>query len=178
MKADDISRTSSAAIGRNSLTRTADHALTGKTSVANVSHRRKKRKLSFGRGCRSQNSREGSYHTSFEPRRNPTFLQHHTLAECAVEVSAIPSDLVSKLSLPGSTEVLWDLRHTLVRLRSHSSQALLVSSDEIGTPFTRGSHDTLRSLQTAQILSMLWKELEFTEIEEQLYRFRKRLALS
>ena len=113
-----------------------------------------------------------------KPNGTSTCVQLHASDEGAVKVSAVPPDLLSKLRLIGSVEVLRDLKYTLFRLRSHPSQSSLIRSHGTGTPRTSGSHDTLRSIQTAQILSMLRNELEVTGIGEQLYRSRKRFALS
>ena len=105
-------------------------------------------------------------------------VQPHRSDEKASEVSGLLSDLLDKLSLIGNTEVLRDLKHTLYRLRSHPCQSSLVPHRRIETLPTGAANDTLRSLQTAQILSTLRNELEVTEIGEQMCRFRKRLALS
>ena len=69
-KAGAIHRTSPAASERNLPTCTTDHAPIDKSLQGHVGHRGKKRKARFGRGCRTQTSREGPYHTSFETKRN------------------------------------------------------------------------------------------------------------
>ena len=105
-------------------------------------------------------------------------VQPHISDENANEVSGILCDLLGKLSLIGSAEVLRDLKYTLFRLRSYPCQVSLVPYRRIETLPTSAINDTLRLLQTAQILSTLRNELEVTEIGEQICKFRKRLALS
>lgn len=109
---------------------------------------------------------------------SPTSVQPHTSDEAAVEVAAIPPEVVRKLGLIGCIDALRDLRYTLAHLRSHCSQGLLVASCVIGTPSISASSDRLLPLRTAQIFSMLRNDLDASEIGEQLFRFRKRLAQS
>ena len=96
----------------------------------------------------------------------------------AAKVSSIPSSLVSKLSLIGDIEVLRNLRYTLFRLRSPSSKSSLISKYETDTLLTNDILDNLFSIRIGQALLILRIELKATEIGEQLYRFRKRIALS
>lgn len=98
------------------------------------------------------------------------------LDEAAVEVPAIPPQVIRKLGLVGGIDILRDLRYTLAYLRSHRSRDLLISSCIIGTPSISASFDRLLPLRIAQIFSMLRNELDASEIGEQLFRFRKRLA--
>ena len=90
----------------------------------------------------------------------------------ALEVSALPRDLVSKVSRIGGVEVLKYLRETLFRLRTHPGRSSLSSNDMMA------ALDTSRSLLAARALSILRVELEVTEMGEQLHRFRKRIAVS
>ena len=107
-----------------------------------------------------------------------TIRQPHASATEVMEVSCISPDLVSKLCLIGGVEVLRDLKHTLFLLRSYRSQDLLIPSCITDTPGISASFDKLLSLRTTQIVSILRNELDVTEIGEQLYKFRKRLAQS
>ena len=109
---------------------------------------------------------------------SPTSVQPHTSDEAAVEVAAIPPKVVRKLGLIGGIGGLRDLRYELTHLHSHRSQDLHIASSVIGTPSISASSDRLLPLQTAQIFSMLRNMLDASEIGEQLFRFRKRLAQS
>ena len=90
----------------------------------------------------------------------------------ALEVSALPCDLVSKVSRIGGVEVLKDSRETLFHLRTHPGRNSLSSNDMMA------ALDTSRLLLAARALSILRVELEVTEMGEQLHRFRKRIAVS
>ena len=177
-KVQAIQRTSFTAIGRSSPTCPADHASTENSSRSPTAHRGKRRKLASDGAPVSQEQEEVHITPALKATKTSERVQPHRSDEKASEVSGIPSDLLGKLSLIGSTEVLRDLKHTLFRLRSHPCQVSLVLHRRIETLPTSAANDTLRSLQTAQILSTLRNELEVTEIGDQLCRFRKRLALS
>jgi hypothetical protein len=140
--------------------------------------RRKRRKRGSGAAAAPDTQAEVKTTPASKAIESSTSVQPHTSDEAAVEVSAIQPGLVYKLGLIGGIEVIRDLRQTLFRLRSYSSQDLLIPSCMTSTPYISALFDTPLSLQTAQILSMLRNELEITEIGEQLYRFRKRLAQS
>ena len=94
------------------------------------------------------------------------FLAH------ALEVSALPRDLVGKASRIGGVEVSKDLRETLFRLRTHPGRNSLSSNDMMAVL------DTSRLLLAARALSILRVELDVTEMGEQSHRFRKRIAVS
>jgi len=105
-------------------------------------------------------------------------VPYYNLEEAAVEASAIPPGLVYKLGLIDGIEVIRDLRQTLFRLYSRSSQDLLIPSCITSIPYVGAVFDTPLLLQITQVLSILRNELELTEIGEQLYRSRRRLAQS
>ena len=99
-----------------------------------------------------------------------------TSNKVTVGVPAIPLKLVRKLGFVGGINILRDLRHILSYLRSYRSQDLLILSYITSIPSISALFDRLLLLRTAQIVSMLRNELDITEIGEQLFRFRKRLA--
>ena len=177
-KVKAMQRSSSMAIDRNPSTCPAAHVSTENTSRSPTGHRGKRRKLTSDGVPVPQEQEE--LHTAPATKASDTSecVQPHRSDEKASELSNIPSDLLAKLSLIGSAEVLRDLKHTLFLSRSHPCQVSLVPHRRIEALPTSASNDTLRSLQTAQILSMLRNELEVTQIGEQMCRFRKRLALS
>ena len=177
-KVEARQRTSSIAIERSSPTSLADPAPTESSSQSPIGHRQKKRKLVSDGVPVLQAQEEVHTTAASQVNETPLDVQPHRSDKTAQEVSIIPSDLLDKLSLIGSAEVLRDLKHTLFLLRSYPTQLSLIPDRGINTTCTSASNDTLRSLQQAQILSMLRNELEVTEIGEQMCRFRKRLALS
>ena len=177
-KVQAIQRTSSTTIERSSATWPPDHAPVEDSSRSSTGHLEKRRKLASDGVPVPQEQEEVHSIPALKANETSESVQSHSADKKADEVSGIPSDLLGKLSLIGSAEVLRDLKHTLFRLRSHDCQVSLVPDCRIETLPTGASTNTLRSLQTAQILSMLRNELEVTEIGEQMCRFRKRLALS
>ena len=195
-KVETIQRISSIAIGRNLPTCSTYHASIDKFSKRPIGHQGKKRKLASDAlpPPRAQEEvhtipasnvlpvprAQEEVHTVPASKANEfsEYVQPHRSDDTVRDVSTIPSDLFNKLGLIASVEVLRDLKHTLFRLRSYACQVSLVPNRRTDTPCTSASNNTLRSLQTAQILSMLRNELEVTEIGEQMCRFRKRLALS
>jgi hypothetical protein len=183
-------------IQRTSPTCSTDHASIDKSSKRPIGHQGKKRKLASDAlpPPRAQEEvhtipasnvlpvprAQEEVHTVPASKTNEIseYVQPHRSDDTVRDVSTIPSDLFNKLGLIASVEVLRDLKHILFRLRSYPCQVSLVPNRRIDTLCTSASNNTLRSLQTAQILSMLRNELEVTEIGEQMCRFRKRLALS
>jgi hypothetical protein len=155
-----------------------DHAPIDGPSALNLDLRRKRRKRGSGAVAAPDTQAEVETTPASKVIESSTSVQPHTSDEAAVEVSAIQPGLAHKLGLISGIEVMRDLRQTLFRLRSYSSQDLLILSCMTSTPYISALFDILLSLQTAQILSMLRNELEITEIGEQLYRFRKRLTQS
>lgn len=174
VKAIPIHRTSSTTSERVSPKCTTDHAPVAKASEAPVAHRQKRRKLNSNVVAASPREAEINNTPSSKPKRSSTCGQPPASGggriAHALEVSALPRDLVSKVSRIGSVEVLKDLRETLFRLRTHPGRGSLSSNDMTAAP------DTSRSLLAARALSMLRVELEVTEMGEQLHRFRKRIA--
>ena len=178
MEAGAIPQTSSQVTESILPTCTADQAPIDEPSAADVDQQRKKRKLSPDAVAAPKALSEVHTIPSSRSSENSTFGQPHALATEVTEVSCISPDLVSKLCLIGGVEVLRDLKHTLFLLRRRRSQDLLTPSYVAGAPSISASFDRLLSLRTAQIVSILRNELDVTEIGEQLYRFRKRLAQS
>lgn len=146
VKAGAIHRTSPAAIERNLPTYSADYAPIDKPLKGHVGHRGKKRKLGSDAVAGPKPQEEVHATPASKPHGTSTCVQPHALDEEALEVATLPPDLLGKLSLIGSVEVLRDLQHILFRLRSHPSQGSLVLIHETGTPCTGSEHDTLRSL--------------------------------
>ena len=177
-EAGSIPPPSPAASERTSPTCTTDHAPIDDPSAVNVNLRRKRRKRGLGAVAAPNAQVEVETTTSSKPNESSTSVQPYNPDKAAVEVPVIPPGLVHKRGLIGGIKVMRDLRQTLFRLRSRSSQDLLSPSCVTSTPYIGASFNTPLSLQTAQMLSMLRNELELTEIGEQLYRFRKRLAQS
>lgn len=177
-KVQAMQRSSSTSIERNPSTCSVYHVSFINTSRSPTGHRGKRRKLASDGVPVPQEQEE--VHTTPASKANETSecVQPHRSDGKASEISRIPSDLLGKLSFIGSAEVPRDLKHTLFRLRSYPCQVSLVPHRRIETHPTGASNDTLRSLYTAQILTMLSNELGVTEIGEQMCRFRKRLALS
>lgn len=138
----------------------------------------KKRKLSSDTFVAPETQAE--VHTAPSSRANGsfTFAQPRASNKGAVKVSTTQPSPVSKLSLIGGVEVLGDLRHTLLHLRSHSSHSSLVPNQDMGVPSTSGPLDKLLSLRSTHVFSILRIELEAIEVGEQLHRFRKRIAPS
>lgn len=178
MEAGITRQTSPCEIERISPKRPAHHAFIDKPSKGHNSHRGKKRKLAADTVTVPEAQEEVDTTPTSEANGASGCVQPHASDEEAGEASVIPPGLLSKLSLIGSAEVLKDLKHTLFRLRSHPSEGSLIPAHRTDTICTSDSHNTLRSLQTAQVFLMLRNELEVTEIGEQMYKFRKRLALS
>ena len=90
----------------------------------------------------------------------------------ALDESTLPHNLVNQVSCIASVEDLKDSRETLLRLRAHPTQGLLIPNN------TTAALTTSYSLQAIRALSILRDELEVSEMAEQLHRFRKRTALS
>ena len=177
-EAGSVSPTSPRASQRTSPTCITDPAPIDDSSAANVDPPRKKRKRGSGAVAVPNTPAEVETTLSLNLTEPSTSVHPLISNEAAVEVPAIPPELVRKLGLVGGMDVLRDLRHTLSHLRSHRSQDLLIPSCVTGAPSISASFDRLLSLRTAQIVSMLRNELDITEIGEQLFRFRKRLAQS
>ncbi len=178
VEASAIPRTTPAAIERMSPSCTPDHAPIDRSSAANFGRREKKRKLCSDAVAAPNPQAEVHTIPPSESKGNSTFVQPYVSNKGAAEVSSIPPGLASKLSLIGGVEVLRDLKHTLFRLRSPSSKGSPVPKHETDALPTNCTLDNLFSIRTGQALSILRTELEATEIGEQLYRFRKRIALS
>lgn len=177
-KVETIQRTSSTAIGKNPPTCPTGHASIDKSSKSPIGRQGQKRKLASDALLPPRAQEE--VHTTPASNANETslYVQPHRSDDTTRDTSTIPSDLLGKLGLIGSVEVLRDLKHTLFRLRYYPTQLSLVPDRGIDPLCNGASNDTLRLLQTAQILSVLRNELEVTDIGEQMCRFRKRLALS
>ena len=176
VKAIPIHRTSPTTSERVSPTCTTNQALVAKASEAPVAHRQKRRRLNSDVVAASPREAEVDNTPSSKSRRSST-CGHPSMSgggriAHALEVSALPRDLVSKVSRIGSVEVLKDLRETLFRLRTHPGRSSPSSNDMMT------ALDTSRSLLAARALSILRVELEVAEMGEQLHRFRKRIAVS
>ena len=140
-KVETIQRTSSRVIGGNSSMCSTDHASIDKSSKRPIGHRGKKRKLASDAPPRAQEE----VHTISASKANETsvYVPPHKSDDTARDVSTIPSDLLSKLGLIGSVEVLRDLKHTLFRLRSYPTQLSLVPDRGIDPLYTGALNDTL-----------------------------------
>ncbi len=145
-KVETIQRTSSTAIGRNSPTCSTDHASIDKSSNRPIGHQGKKRKLASDALPPPRAQEE--VHTISASKANETsvYVPPHKSDDTARDVSTIPSDLLGKLGLIGSVEVLRDLKYTLFRLRSYPTQLSLVPDRGIDPLYTGALNDTLRLL--------------------------------
>ena len=178
VEAGTARQTSPCEIERISPTRPVYYAFIDKPSNSYNCHRGKKRKLAADTVAVPEAQEEVDTIPASEANGASGCVQPYASDEEAGQASVIPPGLLGKLSLIGSAEVLRDLKYTLFRLRSHPSEGSLISTHRIDTICTSDLHNTLRSFQTAQVFLMLRNELEVTEIGEQIYKFRKRLALS
>lgn len=158
-------------------TYTTDHASIDDLLTSNECLQRKRRKNCFGAVAASNTQAEVETIQASKPNTRSTSVQPQTSDEAAVEDSAIPPGLVHKLGLIGGIEVMRDLRQALLRLRSRDSQDLLIPKFATSATYIGAAVGTPSLPMTAQMLLTLRNDLELTEIEEQLYRFRKRLAL-
>lgn len=152
---------------------TTEHAPLDDPSALNEELQRKRRKRGMGADAVPKSHAEVETIASSKPNESSTSMQPQTSDE-----ASLPPGLVRKLGLIGGIEVMRDLRQTLLRLRSYSSQDLLNPSYVTSAPYNGAAFDTPCSLETARMLSMLRNELELSEIGEQLHKFRKRLAQS
>ena len=122
-----------------------DHASIDKSSKRPIGHRGKKRKLASDA---LPQPRAQEDHTISASKANETsvYVPPHKSDDTARDVSTIPSDLLGKLGLIGSVEVLRDLKYTLFRLRSYPTQLSLVPDRGIDPLYTGALNDTLRLL--------------------------------
>ena len=182
VEAGPVNRTSPATTERVSPTCTMTHAPAARPSEASVAHQRKRRKLRQDADATSPREEKARTTPSSKTNKSPVCVQPPALDEGrsthVVEASALPHDVVSRVSRTGGIEVLKELRETLFRLRAHSGRGLQDPSPKTATLCNRGPLDTSRSFQVAHTLSLLRVELEVTEVGEQLCRFCRRIALS
>lgn len=143
-------------------------------------HRSKRRRL--GSDAVAAPPRKPMVHTT--PTPNPTGDSVYPCLQVPDEggnghaVGVVPPDIVSKINRVGSVKVLEELRGDLFRLRAGARQKPLTPNYETRVLCVRDSLKTHRSDEVARALSNIRDELEVAEIGEQLYRFRKRVALS